>query len=69
MVEYTDKLLNSNGVNANKIKLTVDSDENDVINITELSIYLDKDDVYQKQQVAELLENDLNVTPSIIFED
>ncbi len=69
LVEYTDELLKSQDVEANKIKLTVDTDKNGVINITSLNIYLDKDNASEKHKISELIEKDLNVTPSIILED
>jgi len=67
LVEYTESLLTSENIDARKIKVTVDADENGVINITDISIYLSKDKITDKQKVIDLLETDLNVTPKIII--
>lgn len=69
MVQYTDKLLKSQGIEAELIKLTVDADDKGVINISSINIYIDKINYSDMQKISELIEKDLNVTPSIIIKD
>ena len=69
LAQYTDNLLNSQGIEASKVELTVDSDDKGVINITGLNIYLDRSKISEKRFITEFIEKDLNITPSLIFEE
>ena len=67
LVEYTDSLLCSHDIDAQKIMINVDADEKGVIYITEISIYLDKEAEAHTHRATEIIENDLNITPKIIY--
>lgn len=69
MADYTRTLLCSNNLSPKNIKVKVEADENMVINIKEISIYIDKDEIKNKDRITEIITSDLNIEPKIIAEE
>lgn len=65
MAEYVESLLLAEDINADKIEVTVNVDENQVINITDISIYIDKSQTLLQSKITEIIETDLNITPKV----
>lgn len=68
MVSYIENLLISQTIEFNEIAVTVDSDTKGVINITDICIYMDKRNS-DAQKASAIIEEDLKITPRLIFEE
>lgn len=65
MAQYVESLLLSEDIKAEKIEVTVESDEKSVINLTDVSIYIDKSNTFLKSTITEIIEADLDITPKV----
>lgn len=68
MVVYIENLLEAENIHYEKITVTVDADENGVINITDICIYMDKDKT-NSDIARSIIENDLKITPRFILKE
>lgn len=66
MVSYIENLLVSEKIEYSEIKVTVDTDERGVINIKDICIYIDKRNV-NINKASTLIEDDLKITPRVVF--
>ena len=69
LVQYAQSLLQSESISAENIEITVKPDENSVIYISDISIYIDKSKALYESKITELMENEFKVTPKIIVEE
>lgn len=65
LAEYVNKLLLSENINAERVEVSVIRDENDVINITDISIYLNKSLAAYKSKAEEIITSSLNISPNV----
>lgn len=65
MAKYVESLLSAENLTAEKIEVTVEADENSVINLTDVSIYIDESDSLLKSKYTEIIQSDLNITPKV----
>ena len=69
MADYTRILLSNNEIIPKNVKVKVEADENMVINLSSISIYIDKDDTHLKDRIIGIVQNELKFTPEIIIEE
>lgn len=69
MAEYVKGLLDTEKITPEKIEVTVNTDSDFVINITDISIYLDKDNKFHESKIIEIIEADLKITPNLIIKE
>lgn len=65
MAEYVESLLLAEEISAETIEVTVNTDENKVINITDICIYIDKDKYLLESKITDIIETDLDITPKV----
>lgn len=65
MAEYVESLLLAEEISAETIEVTVNTDENKVINITDICIYIDKDKSLLESKITDIIETDLDITPKV----
>lgn len=65
LAEYVNKLLLIENINAERVEVSVIRDENDVINITDISIYLNKSLAAYKSKAEEIITSSLNISPKV----
>ena len=65
LAEYVNKLLLSENINAERVEVSVIRDENDVINITDISIYLNKSLAAYKSKAEEIITSSLSISPNV----
>jgi len=69
MAEYIDKLLISENLDAEVVEVTVEADENKVINVSEVSIYINQRDMIYKEKITELIKSYINIEPFITLKE
>ncbi len=69
MVQYVKAILEAENIKPAEIKITVDTNENSVINLTEACIYISKKDLILKSEIEDIIKNDLGITPKVIAEE
>lgn len=69
MAEYIDKLLISENLDAEVVEVTVEADENKVINVSEVSIYINQRDMIYKEKITELIKSYINIEPVITLKE
>ncbi len=69
MADYVVSLLSAEDIKPELVEVTVNSDENSVINITDISIYIDNSKKLLKSEITEIIEADLRVTPKVIIKE
>lgn len=69
MAEYIDKLLISENLEAEVVEVTVEADENKVINVSEVSIYINQRDMIYKEKITELIKSYINIEPVITLKE
>lgn len=69
IAEYLNKLVSSEGVDAELIEVCLDTDENSVIKISDVNIYIEQDDLDYKNQITEIVEEYLDITPRVIVRE
>lgn len=62
IAEYINNMLSSNNINCGRIEVTVNADDNNVISITDICIYIDKT-FSEKNKATEIIEKDLKIIP------
>ncbi|MBQ8795284.1 MAG: stage III sporulation protein AF [Clostridia bacterium] len=65
LAEYVNKLLLAENINAERVEVSVIRDENDVINITDISIYLNKSLAAYKSKAEEIITSSLSISPNV----
>ena len=69
MADYTQILLSDNDIKSQNVKVKVEADENMVINLRSVSIYIDKDDEDLTDKIISIVGDELKITPEVIAED
>jgi len=69
MAEYVQSLLLSEKISADEIYVTVNADDNSVINITDISIYIDKSKSILKSKITDIIEKDLDIIPKVVVKE
>lgn len=69
MAEYILNLLSAEDIKPELVKVTVNSNENSVINITDINIYIDNSKKLLKNKIEEIIEADLQITPKVIIKE
>lgn len=69
MAEYVESMLLAEDIAAERIEVTVKADESSVINLTDISIYIDKSNSLLKSKITEIIETDLEITPKVIIKE
>lgn len=65
LAEYVNKLLLAEDINADRVEVSVIRDETDVINIRDISIYLDKSKTLYKSKIEDIITSALNISPKV----
>lgn len=68
MVSYVESLLAVSGFDYEEVTVTVDSDKDGVINITDICIYLDNSNAGINNMSA-IIENELKITPRMVVKN
>lgn len=63
--EYTNSVLESNGINNSIIRTVLGVDENNGIYLKELNIYLDSKHIEEKDAVSELIQEYVGIIPNV----
>lgn len=68
LVNYIENMLSVENVQYDEITVTVDADEQGVINITDICIYMDKRKA-DSNIAFSIIEDDLKITPRVVFRE
>lgn len=69
MAEYIDALFNAEGISVTNIEVTVKTDEESVINVTDIRIYIDKSELAEKNKITEIIEEEFKIAPQITVKE
>lgn len=69
LADYIDKLLKSEGIETEYVEISLFVDDENVINISEVCIYVDKETNADKQYFAEIISNSFGISPEISIKE
>lgn len=69
IAEYMNKLISAEGVDAELIEVSLDTDENAVIKLTGVNIYIERKDLSYEKRIIEIVEDYLEITPMVIIRE
>lgn len=69
MAQYVKNLIECENITPNNVEVTVTTDENSVINLNKIIIYIDQSDAISESKIIDIIETDLSITPQIVRSD
>ena len=69
IADYIVSLLSSEDVGKTTAEVKIIADENSVINIAEVSIYISKEQISSKEKIREIIEDNFLLTPEVIVKE
>ncbi len=69
IAEYMNKLISAEGVDTELVEVSLDTDENSVIKLTGVNIYIEQKDLSYEKRIIEIVEDYLEITPMVIIRE
>lgn len=66
IADYMNDLISAEGVDAELVEVSIESDEKSVIIITDICIYIKQKDTDCKKRITEIVEDYIEITPEVI---
>ncbi len=69
IADYIVNLLSAEDIGKTSAEVKIAADENSVINITEVSIYISKEQIVLKEKIRKIIEDNFLLTPQVVVKE